>query len=167
MTMKTSSQVKLSDIQTQFWKTILAKQTRLQQFPYAGGGTEIKLDSPEEEEPTKPDEDKQPSSPPSLPVTETAPSAPAATKTTKQNTDNDWITEEKTQEEVIEVNRFVQTGNKIFRDSQVLSNLINFQQKDEEESGDQFQMEITVTEPKKMGDGMGSYMAYKVNTKVC
>ena len=28
-------------------------------------------------------------------------------------------------------------------------------------------MEITVTEPKKMGDGMGSYMAYKVNTKVC
>ncbi len=36
----------------------------------------------------------------------------------------------------------------------------------EEESGDQFQMEITVTEPKKMGDGMGSYMAYKVNTKV-
>ena len=41
----------------------------------------------------------------------------------------------------------------------------NFQ-KEEEESGDQFQMEITVTEPKKMGDGMGSYMAYKVNTKV-
>ncbi len=37
---------------------------------------------------------------------------------------------------------------------------------DEEEGGDQFQIEITVTDPKKMGDGMGSYMAYKVNTKV-
>lgn len=28
-------------------------------------------------------------------------------------------------------------------------------------------MEISITEPKKVGDGMGAYMAYKVNTKVC
>ena len=82
-------------------------------LPCAGRGTEIKLDSPEEEEPTKPDEGKQPSSPPSLPVTETAPSAPAATKTTKQNTDNDWITEEKSQEEVMEMNCFVNTSFRI------------------------------------------------------
>ncbi len=27
-------------------------------------------------------------------------------------------------------------------------------------------MEITVTEPKKVGDGMNAYMAYRVNTKV-
>ena len=27
-------------------------------------------------------------------------------------------------------------------------------------------MEITVTDPKKVGDGMGAYMAFRVNTKV-
>ena len=27
-------------------------------------------------------------------------------------------------------------------------------------------MEISITEPKKVGDGMGAYMAYKVCTKV-
>ena len=32
------------------------------------------------------------------------------------------------------------------------------------ESSDQF-LEITVTSPQKMGDGMGSYVAYKVETK--
>jgi len=35
----------------------------------------------------------------------------------------------------------------------------------EEEGGDQFSIEISVTDPKKMGDGMNAYMAYKVNTK--
>lgn len=30
----------------------------------------------------------------------------------------------------------------------------------------QFNIEITVTEPRKMGDGMNAYMAYRVNTKV-
>jgi sorting nexin-1/2 len=35
----------------------------------------------------------------------------------------------------------------------------------EEESGDQFSIEISVTDPKKMGDGMNAYMAYKVSTK--
>uniref|UniRef100_U5ERM9 Putative sorting nexin 1 n=1 Tax=Corethrella appendiculata TaxID=1370023 RepID=U5ERM9_9DIPT len=33
-----------------------------------------------------------------------------------------------------------------------------------EENGDQF-MEITVSEPQKVGDGMGSYLAYKVSTR--
>lgn len=37
---------------------------------------------------------------------------------------------------------------------------------DEEEGGDQFNMEINITDPKKVGDGFGSYMAYRVNTKV-
>ena len=41
-----------------------------------------------------------------------------------------------------------------------------FPQIEEEESGDQFGIEISVTDPKKMGDGMNAYMAYKVNTKV-
>ena len=36
----------------------------------------------------------------------------------------------------------------------------------EEEDRDQFSMEITVTDPKKMGDGMNAYIAYRVNTKV-
>lgn len=42
----------------------------------------------------------------------------------------------------------------------------NIKQIDEEEGGDQFNMEVTVTEPKKVGDGMNAYMAYRVNTKV-
>jgi len=37
---------------------------------------------------------------------------------------------------------------------------------EEEEGGDQFSLEISITEPKKVGDGMNAYMAYKVNTKV-
>jgi sorting nexin-1/2 len=36
---------------------------------------------------------------------------------------------------------------------------------DEEESGDQYSIEISVTDPKKIGDGMTAYMAYKVITK--
>ena len=36
----------------------------------------------------------------------------------------------------------------------------------EEEGGDQFSIDITVTDPKKIGDGMNAYLAYKVNTKV-
>ena len=39
-------------------------------------------------------------------------------------------------------------------------------QEEEEEGGDRFSIEITVTDPKKMGDGMNAYMAFKVNTKV-
>ena len=39
-------------------------------------------------------------------------------------------------------------------------------QLDEEASGDTYNIEITVTDPKKVGDGMGAYMAFKVNTKV-
>ncbi len=37
---------------------------------------------------------------------------------------------------------------------------------DEEDGGDQYSIEITITEPKKIGDGIGAYMAYKVCTKV-
>ncbi|KAI0208323.1 Sorting nexin-2 [Lamellibrachia satsuma] len=36
---------------------------------------------------------------------------------------------------------------------------------EEEEEVSQFNIEITVTEPRKMGDGMNAYMAYRVNTK--
>ena len=39
-------------------------------------------------------------------------------------------------------------------------------EEEEEEEGSQFNIEITVTEPRKMGDGMNAYMAYRVNTKV-
>ncbi|XP_074650691.1 sorting nexin-2-like [Tubulanus polymorphus] len=36
---------------------------------------------------------------------------------------------------------------------------------DEEESGDKFNIDISVTDPSKVGDGMGAYMSYKVITK--
>ena len=39
-------------------------------------------------------------------------------------------------------------------------------QLEEEASGDQYRIEITVTDPVKKGDGMSAYMAYKINTKV-
>uniref|UniRef100_A0AAY5E8J8 Sorting nexin-2 n=1 Tax=Electrophorus electricus TaxID=8005 RepID=A0AAY5E8J8_ELEEL len=36
---------------------------------------------------------------------------------------------------------------------------------DTEENGDTFDMQITVSDPEKVGDGMNAYMAYKVTTK--
>lgn len=39
------------------------------------------------------------------------------------------------------------------------------QEQKEEEQADQFKIDITITEPKKVGEGMGSYMAYKVFTR--
>lgn len=37
---------------------------------------------------------------------------------------------------------------------------------DEEEEANKYSIEISVTDPKKIGDGMNAYMAYKVITKV-
>ena len=37
---------------------------------------------------------------------------------------------------------------------------------EEEENEDQFNIEITVSDPRKVGDGMNAYMTYKVVTKV-
>ena len=36
---------------------------------------------------------------------------------------------------------------------------------EEQEGGDEFEINITITDPQKIGDGMGAYMAYKVITK--
>uniref|UniRef100_A0A672R994 Sorting nexin-2 n=1 Tax=Sinocyclocheilus grahami TaxID=75366 RepID=A0A672R994_SINGR len=36
---------------------------------------------------------------------------------------------------------------------------------EEEESGDQFELNIAVTNPEKIGDGMNAYMSYKVSTQ--
>ncbi|XP_042616377.1 sorting nexin-1-like isoform X1 [Cyprinus carpio] len=36
---------------------------------------------------------------------------------------------------------------------------------EEEESGDQFELNIAVTNPEKIGDGMNAYMSYKVSTR--
>ena len=44
--------------------------------------------------------------------------------------------------------------------------MITVHQNEDEDEVDQFPIEIAITEPKKVGDGMGAYMAYKVNTKV-
>ncbi|TRY85796.1 hypothetical protein DNTS_014597 [Danionella cerebrum] len=37
---------------------------------------------------------------------------------------------------------------------------------EEEESGDQFELNVSVTNPEKIGDGMNAYMSYKVSTQV-
>merc|ERR1711894_123999 len=47
----------------------------------------------------------------------------------------------------------------------LVSNSKSKEELDEEASGDTYNMEITVTDPKKVGDGMGAYMAFRVNTK--
>lgn len=39
-------------------------------------------------------------------------------------------------------------------------------QLEEDESGDTFTMQIDVSDPEKVGDGMGAYMVYRVMTKV-
>ena len=39
------------------------------------------------------------------------------------------------------------------------------QEREENEDGDTFALEITVSNPAKMGDGMGAYIAYTVATK--
>ena len=37
---------------------------------------------------------------------------------------------------------------------------------EEEEEKDEFTIDIKISDPQKMGDGMGAYMVYKVRTKV-
>lgn len=39
------------------------------------------------------------------------------------------------------------------------------EEEEEEEEEDTFEMEITVTDPMKIGEGMGAYIAYNVATK--
>ena len=51
--------------------------------------------------------------------------------------------------------------NMLLSDDKSLDNEPN----DEDESGDKF-IEISVDQPSKVGDGMSSYMVYKITTKV-
>ena len=39
------------------------------------------------------------------------------------------------------------------------------EEQEEEEEGDTFELEISVSDPEKVGDGMGAYIAYTVSTK--
>ena len=39
------------------------------------------------------------------------------------------------------------------------------EEEEEEEESDTFDLEITVQKPEKIGEGMGAYIAYSVNTK--
>ena len=39
------------------------------------------------------------------------------------------------------------------------------EEEEEEEEGDTFELDISVTNPEKVGDGMGAYIAYNVVTK--
>lgn len=61
------------------------------------------------------------------------------------------ITEQKTEMENVPINNDVSEPTPTMEEA-------------EAESGDQF-IEISVTEPQKVGEGMGAYMAYRVNTR--
>lgn len=39
------------------------------------------------------------------------------------------------------------------------------EEEEEEEGGDQFELEISISDPEKVGEGMGAYIAYNVTTK--
>ena len=39
------------------------------------------------------------------------------------------------------------------------------EEEDEDEAADSFELQVTVSNPEKVGDGMGAYLAYKVTTK--
>lgn len=39
------------------------------------------------------------------------------------------------------------------------------EEEEEDEGGDTFELDITVKDPEKVGDGMGAYIAYSVTTK--
>ena len=42
---------------------------------------------------------------------------------------------------------------------------MNQEEEEEEESGDTFELDITVANPEKMGEGMSSYISYSIKTK--
>ncbi|XP_035667638.1 sorting nexin-2-like [Branchiostoma floridae] len=114
----------------------------------SGEGEEVDLDSPETEGPSspakmEPDSDSSPLEappmaevlPPAKPVTEEKPKPTPAPRKPSM---------EKSKEEV---------------------GYTSFAQIEEEESGDQFALDIKVHDPGKIGDGMGAYMSYKVTTQ--
>ncbi|XP_078687198.1 sorting nexin-2-like isoform X3 [Branchiostoma floridae x Branchiostoma belcheri] len=111
-------------------------------------GEEVDLDSPETEGPSspakmEPDSDSSPLEappmaevlPPAKPVPEEKPKPTPAPRKPSM---------EKSKEEV---------------------GYTSFAQIEEEESGDQFTLDIKVHDPGKVGDGMGAYMSYKVTTQ--
>ncbi|XP_078687230.1 sorting nexin-2-like isoform X7 [Branchiostoma floridae x Branchiostoma belcheri] len=116
--------------------------------PKPGEGEEVDLDSPETEGPSspakmEPDSDSSPLEappmaevlPPAKPVPEEKPKPTPAPRKPSM---------EKSKEEV---------------------GYTSFAQIEEEESGDQFTLDIKVHDPGKVGDGMGAYMSYKVTTQ--
>nr|XP_054756130.1 sorting nexin-2-like [Lytechinus pictus] len=106
---------------------------------FGGGGTEVSLDdSPVADEPAK--LDAEPTSPLTM---ETEKPDPAPTVKEPEGAGGG-------------AGEPVETQKKSEMDEMEMA---------EEESGDKFDIEITITEPQKMGDGMSSYMAYKVTTK--
>ncbi|XP_071512033.1 sorting nexin-2-like [Diadema antillarum] len=111
---------------------------------FAGGGTEVSLDDPPEGDSSQPAKlDSEPAkldAEPSSPLAkDTEPSDAAAVKEPEGAAGGDGDGSQTKMEEEDEV--------------------------DDDESRDKFDLEITITEPQKMGDGMSAYMAYKVTTK--
>ncbi|XP_019626957.1 PREDICTED: sorting nexin-2-like isoform X2 [Branchiostoma belcheri] len=108
--------------------------------PKPGEGEEVDLDSPETEGPSspakmEPDSDSSPLEAP--PMAEVLPPAkPVPEEKPKPTPAPRKPSMEKSKEEI-----------------------------EEEESGDQFTLDIKVHDPGKVGDGMGAYMSYKVTTQ--
>ncbi|XP_066272079.1 sorting nexin-2-like isoform X3 [Branchiostoma lanceolatum] len=108
--------------------------------PKPGEGEEVDLDSPETEGPSspakmEPDSDSSPLEAP--PMAEVLPPAkPVIEEKPKPTPAPRKPSMEKSKEEI-----------------------------EEEESGDQFALDIKVHDPGKIGDGMGAYMSYKVTTQ--
>ncbi|XP_078589460.1 sorting nexin-2-like isoform X4 [Branchiostoma floridae x Branchiostoma japonicum] len=108
--------------------------------PKPGEGEEVDLDSPETEGPSspakmEPDSDSSPLEAP--PMAEVLPPAkPVTEEKPKPTPAPRKPSMEKSKEEI-----------------------------EEEESGDQFALDIKVHDPGKIGDGMGAYMSYKVTTQ--
>ncbi|XP_072166940.1 uncharacterized protein [Diadema setosum] len=111
---------------------------------FAGGGTEVSLDDPPEGDSSEPAKlDSEPAkldAEPSSPLTKDMDTSDAAAvKEPEGAAGGDGDGGQTKMEEEDEV--------------------------DDDESRDKFDIEITITEPQKMGDGMSAYMAYKVTTK--
>ncbi|XP_071794041.1 sorting nexin-2-like [Asterias amurensis] len=126
---------------------------------FAGGGTEVSLDDDPlkeevKEEPPKPEPVKEApvkETPPAELKTEPTPAAtsPAVTETVNTKGSAAAKVTDETEEEVEEDKKETKAVD----------------EEEEEEQLDTFDMEITITEPFKKGDGMSAFMAYKVTTK--
>ncbi|KAL5004315.1 hypothetical protein ScPMuIL_017771 [Solemya velum] len=127
-------------------QTITNEEDTVEDDLFAGGGTEVNLDDSEEETVPEPES-----------VTIGSTSGPSVDKKkVLAPTFSDPVqTEEDTPKLTVSQSETMTTTTKA----------ATKETKDEPEEEDPYTIEIGVTEPQKMGDGMGAYMAYRVITR--